>query len=334
MSTKKPSNPRKTLRTVVILAAVVVFLVMLGPLYIVDEGSQVVVTRFGAIVNTRKDAGLYVKIPVIDSVVTYPKRILSLDGDTKPAPTKENQYIIVDTTTRFRITDPAQFYGALTTLSSANVRLADIIDASVRRVIARNSLREIVRSSDLILQRADVPLPTEEAAEIEMYLGEAAESSNVGQGVAKGRRQLSLEMAQESRVIEREYGIELIDVVPRQVKYSDDLTESVYNRMIKERNQVAQRNRSRGEGNRSDWLGRLENDLMTIQSDAYRQSEEIKGKADAEASAIYAEAYSKDAAFYAFWKSMESYRTTMPRFDSTLSTNMDYFDYLYSPSGR
>ena len=334
MSAKKPANPRKTLRTVVILAAVAIFLVMLGPLYIVDEGSQVVITRFGQIVNTRKDAGLYLKIPLIDAVVTYPKRILSLDGDTKPAPTKENQYIIVDTTTRYRITDPAVFYGALTTVSNANIRLADIIDASVRRVIASNSLREIVRSSNLILQRADIPLPTEEAAEIELYLGEAAESSTVGQGVTKGRRHLSLEMAQESRVIEKEYGIELIDVVPRQVKYSDDLTESVYNRMIQERKQVADRNRSRGEGNRSDWLGRLENDLMTIQSDAYRKSEEIKGKADAEASAIYAEAYSKDAAFYTFWKSMESYRTTMPRFDSTLSTNMDYFDYLYSPNGR
>jgi membrane protease subunit HflC len=331
----KNKKPKSTFGVVMTVIVVVIVFFMLGPLYIVDEGSQAVITRFGAIVETRRDAGLYLKIPLIDSVTIYPKRILSLDGDPRSAPTKENQFVVVDTTSRWRIVDPAQFYRSLTSLGTANVSLSDIIDSSVRRIIAQNSLREIVRSSDLILQKGAITPETDtEAAEMEMYLGEAAEPNAAEQAVVKGRRLLSNEMAQEARSIEKEYGIELIDVVPRQIKYADELTESVYNRMIKERNQVAQRNRSRGEGERSNWLGRLENDLLKIQSEAYSKSEEIKGRADAEASAIYAEAYSKDASFYAFWKSMESYRTTMGKFDSTLSTNMDYFDYLYSPTGR
>ena len=131
-----------------------------------------------------------------------------------------------------------------------------------------------------------------------------------------------------------EYGIELIDIVPRQIKYSDELTESVYNRMIKERNQIAQAYRSLGEGKKAEWLGKLENERRTIESEAYRISEETKGRADAEAAAIYTEAYTRDPQFYEFWKSLESYKNTMGDFDATYSTAMDYFKYLYGPSGK
>ena len=131
-----------------------------------------------------------------------------------------------------------------------------------------------------------------------------------------------------------EYGIELIDILPRQIKYSDEMTESVYSRMVKERNRVAQAYRSVGEGRKADWMGKLEKDKKRIESEAYRKSEEIKGAADAEASRIYAEAYAVDPEFYSFWKSMESYKETMPKFDATYSTGMDYFKYLYSPEGK
>jgi membrane protease subunit HflC len=330
----------KTQKTVITIWTIIVVLMlfiatgpMVGPFYIISEGTQAVVTRFGAIVEARTQAGIYFKLPVVDKVTTYSKRILSLDGDPKPAPTKENQFVIVDTTSRWRINDPAQFYRSLTTEAAADMLLSDIIDSSVRRVIARNSLSEIVRSSDLILQRGEIE--AEEADELEAVpIVEYTVGNANMEKVAKGRRSLALEMAEEARKIESEYGIELIDLVPRQIKYADELTESVYNRMIKERNQVAQRNRSRGEGHKADWMGRLENDLLRIQSEAYRQSEEIRGRADAEASAIYAAAFSKDPEFYAFWKSMESYTKSMPNFNTTLSTNMDYFDYLYAPTGR
>ena len=141
-------------------------------------------------------------------------------------------------------------------------------------------------------------------------------------------------MANEARKMVGEYGIELIDIVPRQIKYSDELTESVYSRMIKERNQVAQAYRSLGEGKKAEWLGKLENEKRTIESEAYRKSEETKGKADAEAAAIYTAAYSRDPQFYEFWKTMESYKKTMNNFDTTYSTNMDYFRYLYASDGN
>jgi membrane protease subunit HflC len=152
--------------------------------------------------------------------------------------------------------------------------------------------------------------------------------------IQRGRRQLAEEILARSRRMVPEYGIELIDVVTRQIRYSDELTQSVYARMIKERNQIAQRFRSEGEGRKAEWMGRMASERQTILSQAYARAETIRGQADAEASRIYAEAYSRDQSFFQFWRAIESYRSTIPALDKTLSTNMDYFRYLYSPSGR
>jgi membrane protease subunit HflC len=131
-----------------------------------------------------------------------------------------------------------------------------------------------------------------------------------------------------------EYGIELIDVVTRQIRYSDELTQSVYARMIKERNQIAQAFRSDGEGKKAEWLGKTENERRSILSAAYERAETIRGTADAEATRIYAEAYGQDRDFFDFWRAVESYKTTLPNFNKTLSTDLDYFRYLYAPQGR
>lgn len=314
-----------------ILVLLIVFLFM-GPLYIVNEGNQVVVTRFGSIVNTHTEAGLYFKIPFLDKVTTYPKLVLSLDGDEQRIPTKENQYIIVDTTARWRIANPAKFYQNFTTLDNAYNKLSDVIDSSTRTVITQNKLSEIVRSSNLINDKNDFDDEDEdeETKEIENLVND----STTNEVILKGRSVLCKQMTAEANKLVPEYGIELIDIVPRQVKYSDELTESVYNRMIKDRNQVAQAYRSRGEGKKAEWLGKLENEKRSISSEAYKKSEEIKGAADAEATKIYAEAYGKDPKFYEFWKSMESYKATLKDYNATYSTGMDYFKYLYSPEGR
>lgn len=317
---------------IAIIILLIIFLFM-GPLYIVNEGNQVVITRFGSIVNTHTDAGLYFKIPFLDKVTTYPKLVLSLDGDEQRIPTKENQFIIVDTTSRWRISDPAKFYQNFTTLENAYNKLSDIIDSSCRTVITQNRLSEIVRSSNLI---NDVAVSTEEDAEDEeaKEIGELVNEATANEVVTKGRGELCRLMTVEANKLVPEYGIDLIDIVPRQIKYSDELTESVYNRMIKDRNQVAQAYRSLGEGKKAEWLGKLESDKRTIASEAYRKSEEIKGNADAQAAAIYAEAYNRDPEFYAFWKSMESYKANLKDYPATFSTKMDYFDYLYSADGK
>ena len=240
---------KKSNKGYVILAVIIVALVifmMMGPFYVINEGSQVVVTRFGKIVNTHTNAGLYFKVPFIDVVVTYPKLILSLDGDSQRIPTKENQFIIVDTTSRWRISDPEQFYQSFKTLEAANIRLSDIIDSATRTIITQNKLSEVVRSSNLINEKilttsvVDENSTDDTAAQIDSIINVSTNSESI----TKGRRQLTLEMAEEARKMIPEYGIELIDVVPRQIKYSDEMTESVYNRMIKDRNQVYQANLS------------------------------------------------------------------------------------------
>ena len=152
--------------------------------------------------------------------------------------------------------------------------------------------------------------------------------------IEKGRRKLSSDMLDIVRKITPSYGIEVLDIIPRQIKYSDELTESVYQRMIKERAQIAQAFRSYGEGKKAEWFGKLENEKRSILSESYATAEILKGKADAAATRIYAEAYGKDPSFFEFWKAIESYRKTLPGFSKTLSTSMDYFKYLYSPSGR
>ena len=314
---------------IAIVVLLIIFLFM-GPFYIVNEGNQVVITRFGSIVDTHTDSGLYFKIPFLDKVTTYPKLVLSLDGDEQRIPTKENQFIIVDTTSRWRISDPAKFYQSLTNLDNAYNKLSDIIDSSCRTVITQNRLSEIVRSSNIINESSsNTDEENEEAKEIVELVNESASNEIV----TKGRSELCRLMTVEANKLVPEYGIDLIDIVPRQIKYSDELTESVYNRMIKDRNQVAQAYRSLGEGKKAEWLGKLENEKRTIESEAYKVSEETKGKADAEAAAIYAESYSRDPKFYEFWKSLESYKTTMGTFDTTYSTKLDYFKYLYSSGG-
>ena len=314
-----------------VIAVLAVLLLFTGPLYIVNEGKQVVITRFGSIVGSHTEAGLYVKVPFLDKITTYPNLVLSLDGDEQRIPTKENQYIIVDTTARWRIADPVKFYQNFVTLDNAYNKLSDIIDSSTRTVITQNKLSEVVRSTNHINEKKA------EAADSEESITEPATAVSDKDSIdtiLKGRSVLCREMTSEANKLVPEYGIDLIDIVPRQVKYSDELTDSVYSRMIKERNQVAQSTRSAGEGKKAEWLGRLESDKRTIASEAYRKSEEIKGNADAEAAAIYAAAYNKDPEFYMFWKSMESYKQNRKDYPATYSTNMDYFKYLYSPDGN
>ncbi len=328
-------------RLVTFLVVVVVLLVIfvaLGPFYILQEGEQAVVTRFGAIVASSRDAGLKFKMPMVDTVIKYPKRILSWDGDAQRLPTAENQFIWVDTTARWKIVDPLKFYESVTTIDQAFARLDEVIDSSVRTVVAENPLYEAVRNSNVI-NDIDRTAAAEAATAGENVDGMDLRTSLIDAeatypSVAKGRNKLSEVMFAAAEAITPQYGIELIDIVIRQIRYSDDLTESVYNRMIAERNQKAQEFRSRGEGQKAFWLGKLDNDRRSILSEAYSEAEETKGIADREAARIYAEAYGEDEEFAIFWRSLESYRNTMQKFDKTLTTDMDYFRYLYDQDGN
>lgn len=331
---------KRLVTILVVIAVVLIIFFLLGPLYVVEEGEQAVVTRFGEIVDTSTEAGLKFKTPVVDNVVKYPARILSWDGDPRRIPTAENQFIWVDTTARWRITNPERFYASITTIQQAYSRLDDVIESAVRTVIAQNAIEEAVRDSNLINEvepqqriQADVDAVDEEDEGLEQ-LANLITTTSEQQPVEKGRQELSNEMYQSARQVTPDFGIELLDVVVRQIRYSDDLTESVYDRMVSERRRIAQAYRSFGEGRKEEILGELENERETILSEAFREAETIRGQADAEAAGIYSQAYSQDESFFEFWRAIESYRTTMPQFRKTLTTDPQYFQYLYDEDGQ
>jgi modulator of FtsH protease HflC len=317
----------------IVLAAILLVLII-GPFFIVNEGEQALVVRFGQIVGTYKTAGLKFRSPFIDGVVKYPKQVMPWDGEPQRIQTKENQFIWVDTTARWRISDPVKFYESIGTLESAYGKLGDVLDSAVRNVIAASYLREAVRDSNKILS-TDVKetFQTGDAAG-SAALESLTQSQMSYEKIEKGRSVLFAEMLTAVKPIVPQYGIEVIDIIPRQIKYSDELTESVFNRMIKERNQIAQAFRSYGEGQKATILGKLENDKRRILSEAYTTAETTKGKADATAAKIYADSYGKDPSFFDYWRAIESYRQTLPNFTKTLSTDMDYFKYLYGTRGR
>ncbi len=324
----------KLVRNIVIIAVILIIVFAAGPFYVLNEGEQAVVTRFGAIIDSNVEAGLKFKMPFVDNVVKYPKKMLSWDGDAQRIPTAENQFIWVDATARWLITDPVKFYESVTTLEQAYARMDDVIDSSVRTVIAGNLLREAVRNSNYINENVieeNIQIEDEESSKA---LRNLTVTETQLESIEKGREKLSDEMYTSAKIIVPQFGIELKDIIIRQIRYSDDLTQSVYNRMIKERNQVAQAFRSFGEGQKAEWLGKLDNNKRSILSEAYEKSESIKGTADAEATRIYSESYKADPEFFEFWRSIESYRTVLPKFSKTLTTDMEYFNYLYEQTGR
>jgi len=361
---------KKSLLSLFIVVVLVSIILSVGPFFVIEEGTQAVVVRFGEIVNTVPDSGLYFRIPFIDVVYRFPNKILSWDGAPSRVPTLENQFIWIDTTARWRIVDVAKFYASVNTLEAAFSRLDDVIESSVRTVIARNFIHEAVRNSNLINEigaqsitqsfNIDVEEPladdlvadSESEAEIDsenaaeesetLFVDRAAveELANVvistvsQEAVEKGRNQLSDEMFQSVASVVPDFGIELIDVVIRQIRYSDDLTESVYDRMVSERIRIAQAYRSYGEGRKQEIVGQLEREKNRILSEAYEESQRISGIADADAARLYSEAYNRSPSFFNFWRATQSYRDTLPEFNKIISTDMDYFRYLHSEDGQ
>jgi membrane protease subunit HflC len=322
---------------IAILAAVVVLAVAfiaMGPFYVLNEGEQAVIVRLGKIVGSETTAGLKIRSPFLDNVVKFPKKILPWDGAPERIQTKENQFIWVDMTARWRIVDPVKFYESVSSLENAYGRLDDVLDSAVRTVISGNYLREAVRNSNVLVAAPVTESFVTGDAEGSAALDQLTKSDVQHETIEKGRQRLSEDMLAGIKDIMPQFGIEVLDMIPRQIKYSDELTQSVYERMIKERSQIAQAFRSYGEGKKAEWLGKLDNDKRSILSGAYEKSETAKGKADAEATRIYGDAYGRDPSFFDFWRALESYKQTMPAFNKTLSTSMDYFNYLYNTKGR
>jgi membrane protease subunit HflC len=301
-----------------LLIVIIIFVILLaqGGFFVIDEGEQALVTQFGKPVGGVRQAGLHFKIPFLQDIHQFQKRIMKWDGDPNQIPTKDKKYIWVDTTARWRIADPLLFFKTVATEQGALSRLDDIIDSVVRDAVSANLLVELVRGKDY-----KVP---EGMMEIEVL-----QDVDIKEGELVGREEILAEILKEARANTPEYGIELIDVQIKRINYVEQVQQRVYERMISERKKVAAQYRSEGEGEKADILGQMQKELKRIESEAYRKSVEVRGEADAKAAAIYAEAYGKKPEFYAFLRTLESYRKAVQknaRF--VLSTDSEFYRYL------
>jgi len=305
------------------IAIAVIILVFSGVFYIVPEGQQVIITQFGKpIGQPQTTSGLKIKTPFIQKVDRFDKRILEWDGREKEVTTKDKRFIWLDTTARWRISDALKFFQSLKTEERAQSRLDDIINSASRDLVTGQKLVEVVRNTN------DIRQATED-------LEEGEQNTQQIEVIEVGRRkiaQMILEKAQQN--LSEEFGIEIVDVQIKRINYVDQVRQKVFLRMISERQRIASKYKSEGEGEAADIEGQKQKELQRIQSEAYKTAEQIKGQADAEAIQIYAEAHSKDPEFYAFTKTLETYQKTIGETENTklfLTTDSDLYKYLKKP---
>ena len=309
-------------KLVMLIVAVVAILFVFTAAYVVDETEQVVVTQFGKVVGKPKsEPGLYFKIPFIQNTNYFPKNLLQWDGDPGQIPTLDKTYIWVDTFARWRIVDPITFFQTVNNTTSAQGRLDDIIDPAVRNLITENRLIETVRKTNRELDTYEIGL--EDIKERPSYK------------IVTGREKITKQIMEQAQPKLAKFGIELVDVKIKRINYVEEVRDSVYGRMIAERKQIAEKFRSEGMGEARKILGEKERDLKRITSEAYKIAEEIKGKADAESTKLYAQAFGVDPDFYSFIKTLEIYSDALDKDTSlVLSTDSEFFKYLKGYSSK
>ena len=305
----------KKQQAILLAVGFVVVILVYGSAFTVDETEQVIITQFGRPVGEAiSDPGIHFKLPVIQIAIGFDKRFLEWDGDANQIPTRDKRFIWADTYARWKITDPLRFFERLRDELGAQSRLDDILDGETRNAIARHDLVDVVRSTN---------------REPDAILLESEEETAVLEQIETGREAITREVLAQAQARTSDLGIELIDFQFKRINYVEEVQRDVFARMIAERNRVAERYRSEGEGEAARIRGESDRELKRIQSEAYRTAEEQRGKADAAATGVYADAYNRDASFYAFMKSLETLEETADS-NSTLilSTDADLLEYL------
>jgi len=297
---------------------IAILLAAVGSAFIVDETEQVVITQFGKVIgSSKKEPGLYFKIPLIQEANYFPKNLLQWDGNPGQIPTLDKTYIWVDTFARWKIVDPVKFFQTVNNTVSALGRLDDIIDPAVRNFITSYKLIETVRKSNRELDTLEVGMDNEK------------KDSQPSLKILAGREVIMKGILEQAQPKLAQFGIELVDVKIKRSNYVKEVRESVYGRMIAERKQIAEKFRSEGHGEAQKITGEKERDLKRITSEAYRKAQELKGKADAEATKIYAQAFGADPSFYSFTKTLELYNESLDKNSSlVLSTDSELFKYF------
>ncbi|MBD3413779.1 MAG: protease modulator HflC [Candidatus Aminicenantes bacterium] len=311
----------KQTKYISIIAGVLLILIILSDaLFVVSEMNQVIITQFGQPIGEAiTGAGLHIKMPFIQKANFFEKRWLEWDGAANQIPTKDKKYIWVDTYARWRIMEPLTFFQRVRDERGAQSRLDDIIDGETRNIVASYDLIELVRSSNREFEITE---------ELEFILDKEAIRT-----INTGREKIAEIILSKSSEITGEFGVELKDVRIKRINYVDEVQQKVFDRMIAERQRIASKYRSEGDGRSAEIQGQKERELKKIQSEAYRTAQEIKGKADAEATRIYAQAYNRDPEFYQFMKTLETYRKIMDKKTwLMLSTEAEFLKYLKKTS--
>ncbi|MGO4894354.1 protease modulator HflC [Flavobacterium sp. W21_SRS_FM6] len=314
------------MKKLLITLAVSIFLgiiVLVQSLYKIDETEQVIITQFGKpIGNVISDAGLKLKVPFIQTVNRIEKRILLWDGAANDMPTKDKLYITVDTFGRWRIKDPLQYFLRLRDERSALSRLEDILGSETRNAIAKHELIEIIRTKK---DRKPAVDPLLENANISTLLP-----------ITRGRRQIEQDIYAAASNKLLEFGIELLDIRFKRINYNESVRLKIYQRMISERQQIAERFRSEGAGEANKIIGNMEKDLREIESVAYKTIQTIQGDADAKATEIYADSYNKSKesrSLYNFVKTLKTYQTIIDK-NTTLVLTTDSALYKLLSDGK
>lgn len=301
----------------IIIIAVIAIILIYNAAYTINETEQVVITQFGRIIGEpKKDPGLKFKIPFIQKANYFHKNLLEWDGDPGQIPTLDKTFIWVDTFARWKIVEPVLFFQTVNNRFTAIRKLNDIIDPAVRNFITSHSLIEAVRNSTRQMDTFEIGI-------------DDSRKQDVIYAIEVGREKITQGILKQAQPKLAQFGIELVDVKIKRINYVEQVRNSVYKRMIAERKQIAEKFRSEGKGEARKIFGEKERDLKQITSEAYKTAQEIKGKADAKATKIFADAFGIDPEFYSFTKTLEIYNEALDGQSSLiLSTDSEFLQYL------
>jgi membrane protease subunit HflC len=282
---------------VIAVLAVVAIIIGYGSLFSVYQTRQALVVRLGQPVRVVTEPGLHVKWPLIDSVISIDNRILDLEAPAQEVIASDQKRLVVDAFARYRINDPLRFYQTVSSIEGANSRLATLLVSSLRRVLGEANFIEVVRDE---------------------------------------RPQLTQRMREQ---VDREaaaFGIDVVDVRIRRADLPEQNSQAVYQRMQTERQREAAEFRAQGNQRSQEIRARADRDYTVLIADAQSRAEQIRGEGDAERNRIFAEAFGRDADFFAFYRSMQALEAGLKHNDTRmlLKPDSEFFRYFVDPSGK
>ncbi len=287
---------RAFLATIVVLLGVAALGVYFS-LFIVHQNEQVLVLEFGKPARVIQQPGLHWKIPFVETVDYFDKRILDMDSQPQEVTASDQKRLVVDAFTRYRITDPLKFYQTVRDERMVRSRLGPIVESSLRRVLGSSTFQELVRDKREDLMKRIAKLVNDEG---------------------------------------KEFGLEVVDVRIKRADLPEQNSKSVYDRMRAERQREAAEFRAQGAAEANRIKATADREATVINAEATRKGEVMRGEGDAERNKVFAEAFGRDPDFFGFYRSMQAYETGMKAGDTRmlLSPDSEFFRYFNSSGGK